>query len=237
MEKIIGINPVMEVLQNKEKTIEKLEIFKGAREEKINKIKTLASKRNIKIFYTDVKRENSQGVVVYISDYDYYVDFGAFLEKIAPLEKSLVLVLDEVQDPRNFGALIRSAEVFGVDGIIIPERNAVRINETVVKTSTGAIEHVDIVKVTNISEALKRLKTLDYWVYGAEGEGSKDYSEEKYPNKTVLVLGSEGNGMRKKVKESCDVLIKIPMYGKINSLNVSVAGGIILAEMVKSIRK
>ena len=237
MEKIIGINPVMEVLQNKEKTIEKLEIFKGAREEKINKIKTLASKRNIKIFYTDVKRENSQGVVVYISDYDYYVDFGAFLEKIAPLEKSLVLVLDEVQDPRNFGALIRSAEVFGVDGIIIPERNAVRINETVVKTSTGAIEHVDIVKVTNISETLKRLKTLDYWVYGAEGEGSKDYSEEKYPNKTVLVLGSEGNGMRKKVKESCDVLIKIPMYGKINSLNVSVAGGIILAEMVKSIRK
>lgn len=237
MEKIIGINPVMEVLQNKEKTIEKLEIFKGAREEKINKIKTLASKRNIKIFYTDVKRENSQGVVVYISDYDYYVDFGAFLEKVAPLEKSLVLVLDEVQDPRNFGALIRSAEVFGVDGIIIPERNAVRINETVVKTSTGAIEHVDIVKVTNISEALKRLKTLDYWVYGAEGEGSKDYSEEKYPNKTVLVLGSEGNGMRKKVKESCDVLIKIPMYGKINSLNVSVAGGIILAEMVKSIRK
>lgn len=237
MEKIIGINPVMEVLQNKEKTIEKLEIFKGAREEKINKIKTLASKRNIKIFYTDVKRENSQGVVVYISDYDYYVDFGAFLEKVAPLDKSLILVLDEVQDPRNFGAIIRSAEVFGVDGIIIPERNAVRINETVVKTSTGAIEHVDIVKVTNISEALKRLKTLDYWVYGAEGEGSKDYSEEKYPNKTVLVLGSEGNGMRKKVKESCDVLIKIPMYGKINSLNVSVAGGIILAEMVKSVRK
>lgn len=237
MEKIIGINPVMEVLQNKEKTIEKLEIFKGAREEKINKIKALASKRNIKIFYTDVKRENSQGVVVYISDYDYYVDFGAFLEKVAPQEKSLILVLDEVQDPRNFGAIIRSAEVFGVDGIIIPERNAVRINETVVKTSTGAIEHVDIVKVTNISEALKRLKTLDYWVYGAEGEGSKDYSEEKYPNKTVLVLGSEGNGMRKKVKESCDVLIKIPMYGKINSLNVSVAGGIILAEMVKSIRK
>lgn len=237
MEKIIGINPVIEVLQNKEKTIEKLEIFKGAREEKINKIKTLASKRNIKVFYTDVKRENSQGVVVYISDYDYYVDFGAFLEKIAPLEKSLVLVLDEVQDPRNFGALIRSAEVFGVNGIIIPERNAVRINETVVKTSTGAIEHVDIVKVTNISEALKRLKTLDYWVYGAEGEGSKDYSEEKYPPKTVLVLGSEGNGMRKKVKENCDVLIKIPMYGKINSLNVSVAGGIILAEMVKSIKK
>lgn len=235
MEKIIGVNPAIEVLQNKEKTIEKVELYKGARDEKINQIKRLASKRNIKIFYTDKKRENSQGVVVMVSDYDYYVDFGAFLEKIAPLEKSLVLILDEVQDPRNFGAIIRSAEVFGVQGIIIPERNAVRINETVVKTSTGAIEHVDIIKVTNISEAIKRLKTLDYWVYGAEGEeGAHDYSQEKYPGRTVLVLGSEGNGMRKKVKESCDILIKIPMKGKINSLNVSVAGGILLAEIAKS---
>ena len=237
MEKIIGINPAVEVLQNMDKTIEKLEIYKGARDEKINQIKKLASKRNIKIFYTDKKRENSQGVVVHVSDYDYYVDFGAFLEKIAPMEKALVLILDEVQDPRNFGALIRSAEVFGVKGIIITERNAVRINETVVKTSTGAIEYVDIIKVTNISEAIKRLKTLDFWVYGAEGEdGAHDYSKEKYPNKTALVLGSEGNGMRKKVKESCDVLIKIPMYGKINSLNVSVAGGIILSEIVKSFK-
>ena len=150
------------------------------------------------------------------------------------MEKSIVLILDEIQDPRNFGALIRSAEVFGVKGIIIPERNAVRVNETVVKTSTGAIEHVDIVKVTNISEALLKLKKLDYWVYGAEGEGSKDYSKEKYPSRTALVLGSEGNGIRKKVKENCDVLIKIPMYGKISSLNVSVAGGIILSEIVKS---
>lgn len=234
MEKIIGINPVMEVLENREKTIEKLEIFKGARDEKINRIKRLASQRNIKIFYTDKKRENSQGVVVYISEYDYYVDFGAFLERIAPLEKALVLILDEIQDPRNFGAIIRSAEVFGVSGIIIPERNSVRINETVVKTSTGAIEHVDIVKVTNISEAIKRLKTLDFWVYGAEGEGSVDYSEVAYPSKTALVLGSEGNGIRKKVKENCDELIKIKMYGKINSLNVSVAGGIILSQIVKS---
>ena len=235
MEKIIGINPAVEVLQNKEKIIEKVELYKGARDEKINLIKKLASKRNIKIFYTDKKRENSQGVVVLVSEYDYYVDFGAFLEKMATKAKSLVLILDEVQDPRNFGAIIRSAEVFGVDGIIIPERNAVRINETVVKTSTGAIEHVDIVKVTNISEAMKRLKTLDYWVYGADGDkNSKDYSKENYPDKVALVLGSEGNGMRKRVKESCDILIKIPMHGKINSLNVSVAGGILLSEIAKT---
>ena len=109
MERIIGVNPVIEVLQNKEKNIEKLEMFKGNKDEKLNKIKKLASERNIKIFYTDKKIENSQGVAVYISEYDYYVEFGEFLEKIAPMEKSIVLILDEIQDPRNFGALIRSA--------------------------------------------------------------------------------------------------------------------------------
>lgn len=232
MERIIGVNPVIEVLQNKEKNIEKLEMFKGNKDEKLNKIKKLASERNIKIFYTDKKIENSQGVAVYISEYDYYVEFGEFLEKIAPMEKSIVLILDEIQDPRNFGALIRSAEVFGVKGIIIPERNAVRINETVVKTSTGAIEYVDIVKVTNISEALLKLKKLDYWVYGAAGEANINYNEEDYPNKIVLVLGNEGSGIRKKVREHCDKLVKIPMYGQINSLNVSVASGILLSRIV-----
>lgn len=235
MERIIGVNPVIEVLQNKEKNIEKIEIFKGNKDEKLNKIRRLASERNIKIFYTEKRIENSQGVAAYISEYDYYVDFGEFLEKIAPMENSIVLVLDEIQDPRNFGALIRSAEVFGVKGIIIPERNAVRINETVVKTSTGAIEYVDIVKVTNISDALNNLKKLGYWIYGAEGDGAKVYYEEKYPDKVVIVLGSEGFGIRKKVKDNCDILIKIPMYGKINSLNVSVAGGILLSEAAKSI--
>ncbi|MGL6115205.1 23S rRNA (guanosine(2251)-2'-O)-methyltransferase RlmB [Cetobacterium sp. SF1] len=236
MEKIIGINPVVELLENKEKNIEKIEIYKGLKEDKLGKLKKLASARNIKLFYTNNKVENSQGVVAFISEYDYYVEYGAFLEKIARDERGIILILDGVQDPRNFGALIRSAEIFGVKGIIIPERNSVKINETVVKTSTGAIEHVDIVKVTNISEAITQLKKLDYWVYGAEGEEkAKNYYEEKYPLKSALVLGSEGEGIRKKVKENCDFLVKIPMHGKINSLNVSVAGGIILSEIAKSI--
>lgn len=238
MQKIIGINPAIEVLQNGDKNIEKVEIYKGMRDEKLNLIKKLASKRNIKIFYTNKKYDNSQGIVVLISDYDYYVDFGAFLERIAKNKKSLVLILDEIQDPRNFGAIIRSAEVFGVDGIIIPERNSVRINETVVKTSTGAIEHVDIVKVTNINDAIQQLKKLGYWIYGADGGvNSTDYKTENYPEKVALILGSEGNGMRKKVRENCDFIIKIPMYGKINSLNVSVAGGILLAEIKDKLEK
>ena len=235
MEKIIGLNPVTEALQNPETNIEKIEIFKGLKDDKIGRIKALASKRNIKIHFTGKRAENSQGVVAFISQYDYYVDLGAFLEKVAKDEKSIVLVLDGVQDPRNFGAIVRSAEIFGVKGIIIPERNSVKINETVVKTSTGAIEHVDIIKVTNISEAIQKLKKLDYWVYGAEGSGEKCYYEEKYPNRTVLVMGGEGAGIRKKVKENCDILVNIPMYGKINSLNVSVAGGILLSEITKKI--
>lgn len=235
MTSIIGVNPVIEVLQNKEREIEKIELFKGLKDEKVKLIKQLASERNIKIYVTDKKRENSQGVEAIVIEHDYYMEMGEFLEKLAKNEKNIVLVLDGIQDPRNFGALIRSAEIFGVRGIIIPERNAVKINETVIKTSTGAIEYVDIVKVTNISDALEKLKKLGFWVYGAEGDGKKYYYEEKYPNQTALVMGSEGAGIRKRVKDTCDVLVKIPMHGKINSLNVSVAGGIILSEISKSI--
>jgi len=232
MEKLIGINPVTEALKNK-KEIEYIEIFKGTNEETVKEIKNLASKLNIKIKKAEKREENSQGVVAYVNDYDYYLEFNAFLEKVALEEKSLILALDGIQDPRNFGALIRSAESFGVSGIIIPERRSVKINETVIKTSTGAIEHVPIIKVTNLNRALESLKKVGCWVYGAEADGNKFYNEEKYPNKSVLVLGSEGFGIKQKVKEQCDILVKIPLKGKINSLNVSVAGGILLAEMSK----
>ena len=233
MERVIGINPVLEVLQNREKTIEKLEVYKGVRGEVLQKIQRLASERNIKIFYTNKKIENSQGFCIFLTDYDYYREFDEILENMARKSQSIILILDEIQDPRNFGALIRSAEVFGVDAIIIPERNSVRINETVVKTSTGAIEYVPIVKVTNLSNTIEKLKKIDYWVYGAAGEAESSSAEEQYPQKVVLVLGNEGTGIRKKVREYCDKLIKIPMRGKINSLNVSVAGGILLSEIAK----
>ena len=232
MERIIGVNAVTEALLNKEKNIEKLELFNGLKGETVQKLKDLASKRNIKIFYTGKKIENSQGVAVYISNFEYYKEFDEVYENLARKDKSLILILDEIQDPRNFGAIIRSAEVFKVDLIIIPERNSVRINETVVKTSTGAIEYVDIVKVTNLSDTINKLRKLDYWVYGAAGEATMNYNEESYPDKVALVLGNEGRGIRKKVREHCDKLIKIPMYGKINSLNVSVATGILLSRIV-----
>ena len=233
MEKIIGINAVNEAIESNA-NIEYIEIFTGVRPEQVAKLKVKASKKNIIVKDGKKKIENSQGVVAYISDYDYYITFKEFLESAVKEKNSTVLILDGVQDPRNFGALIRSAEIFGVKGIIIPERNSVKINETVVKTSTGAIEHVSIIKVKNIAEAIDQLKKYDFWIYGAEGSAKKYYHEENYTAKTALVLGSEGFGIRKKVREHCDILIKIPMKGKINSLNVSVAGGILLSEISKN---
>lgn len=234
MERIIGVNAVTEALLNKEKNIEKLELYKGLKEETTRKIKELASKRNIKIFYTGKKIENSQGVAVYVSKHDYYLEQQVVFDELTRKDKSIVLILDEIQDPRNFGAIIRSAEAFKVDLIIIPERNSVRINETVVKTSTGAIEYVAITKVTNLSDTINKLKKMGYWVYGAAGEATLNYNLESYPDKIALVLGNEGNGIRKKVREHCDKLIKIPMHGKINSLNVSVAAGILLSRFTNS---
>ena len=232
MEKIVGINPVYEALREK-KDFVKLEIYKGVRKEKISGILSLAKSKGVKVEYKEKREENSQGVVLFVNDYEYYMEFGEFMESLIKEEKSTVLVLDGVQDPRNFGAIIRSAETFGVKGIIIPERNSVKINETVIKTSTGAIERVRIIPVTNLTNAIKELKKIDFWVYGAEASGKVVYHKEKYPDKTCLILGSEGKGIRKKLKENCDILLNIPMFGKINSLNVSVAGGILLAEISK----
>lgn len=120
------------------------------------------------------------------------------MEKVLAKQRSIVLVLDQIQDPRNFGAIIRSAECFGVDGIIIQDRNSVSVTETVVKSSTGAIEHVDIIKVTNVSDSMDKLKKYGYFIYGAEADGETEYYNEPFPEKLCLVLGSEGKGMRKK---------------------------------------
>ena len=159
MEKIIGINPVLEVLKS-EKNVEKIEVYKRIKKDTIKGILNLASKRNIKIFYTDKRIENSQGVTALVSEFDYYMDLSDFLGKVLAKDKSIVVILDQIQDPRNFGAIIRSAECFGADGIVIQDRNNVKVTETVVKSSTGAIEHVDIVKVTNISDKTSIMRKI-----------------------------------------------------------------------------
>ncbi len=230
MEKIIGINPTIEALKSN-KNIEKLEIFSGIKKEAIKDILKLASSKNIKIFYTNKRENNTQGVVAYITEYDYYVTAEELLEKELQKEKSILVILDQIQDSRNFGAIIRSCECFGVAGIIIQNRNNVKVTDTVVKASVGAIEYVDIAQVTNISDTIDKLKKYGYFVYSTQADGQYHYQQVEYPNKVAIVLGNEGNGIRKKVREHCDTSLKIHLNGKINSLNVSVACGILLAKI------
>ena len=168
---------------------------------------------------------NHQGVVIDAFDYDYY--------NINDIDGDFVLILDHLEDPHNFGAIIRSCEAFGVDAIIIPNDRSVDITGTVVKASVGTIEKVKIIKVTNLNNTIKKLKDYGYWVVGTDMEGTV-YTDIDYKMKTALIIGNEGKGISRLVSENCDYLAKIPMSGTVNSLNASVACGIFLAEINRS---
>ena len=168
----------------------------------------------------DKMLKNNQGIIIDILDYEYKT-----LDEIQ--NDNLVLMLDHLEDPHNFGAIIRSCEARGVKNIIIPKDRSVQVNETVIKTSTGAIERVNIIMVSNLVNAINKLKDKGYFIYAAEADG-KDYRKVDYANKVCLIIGSEGFGISKIVKDNSDEIISIPMKGKVNSLNASVSAGILL---------
>lgn len=167
-------------------------------------------------------KENHQGVVIEIYDYDYY--------KYEDIEGNFIIVLDHLEDPHNFGAIIRSAVGAGVKTIIIPKDRCVKVTDTVVKTSAGMINHIKIVMVNNIVETLKKLQKEGFFVYSADMYG-ENYKKVSYNDKKVLVIGNEGKGISRLVKEKCDLLVKIPIDDKCESLNASVAAGILMYEM------
>ena len=167
--------------------------------------------------------KNHQGVIVDIYDYEYK-DINECLND------EFVVILDHLEDPHNFGAIIRTCECAGIKHIIIPKDRSVRVNETVIKVSSGAISHVDIIMVSNLSNAINKLKDNGFFVYGADMDG-EDYREVDYTGKKVLVIGNEGNGISRIVSENCDEIISIPMKGQINSLNASVSAGILIYGM------
>jgi len=164
--------------------------------------------------------ENHQGIIIDMHEYEY-----GTINDIE--DDNLVLILDHLEDPHNFGAIIRSAEARGVKNIIIPKDRSVSVNETVMKTSSGALSHVNVIMVTNLVNAMNTLKDKGYFLYGAEADG-EDYRKVDYASKVALVIGSEGNGIGRLVKENCDMIVSIPMQGETNSLNASVAAGILL---------
>jgi len=232
---IYGVLPVLEALRAEGRRIDKVLIADGAREHRLAEITEICRSRSIA--WNRVPRDafakhlepgvNHQGVIAFAAA-AAYATTDDILDTAA--EPALLLVLDGVEDPRNLGAILRTAECAGADGIIIPERRAVGLNDTVAKSSAGAIEFAKVAKTANLNRFIEELKSRDMWVVGTSGDAGMDYTEWDWTRPTALVLGAEGSGLHRLVAENCDVLVKIPMYGKIDSLNVSVAAGVVLFE-------
>ncbi len=240
---IFGVLPVLEILRANSRRIEKIMIAEGSREKRISEIWQLAKENGVQLQkiprenlsrYTE-EGANHQGVIAIVASADY-TDADELLEKIAAKENSLTLILDGVEDPRNLGAILRVAECSGADGVFIPEHRAVGLTETVVKTAAGATEYIKIAKVKNLNRLIEELKSHNIWVVGTSAEAETDYTEWDWSQSSALVLGSEGKGLHRLVAENCDMLVKIPMRGKIESLNVSVACGVILFEAIRQRR-
>ena len=179
------------------------------------------------------KTENHQGVIAIVPPFNYCEVDDILNFAKAKKEALFILILDGIEDPHNLGSIIRTAETAGVHGIIIPKRRACNVNSTVYKISSGAVEHMLIARVNNITDTIKYLKENDVWIYGTDMEGETLYYNQDYKSACGIVIGSEGFGMSRLVKENCDVLVKIPMKGKITSLNASVSAGIAMYEVVK----
>jgi 23S rRNA (guanosine2251-2'-O)-methyltransferase len=175
---------------------------------------------------------NHQGIVAFIASAEY-ADADALLEEITAKENSLTIILDGVEDPRNLGAILRTVECAGADGVFIPERRAVGLTETVAKSSAGATEYVRVAKVGNLNRLIEELKSNNIWVVGTSGDAEMNYTDWDWTRSSALVLGGEGKGLHRLTAEKCDALVKIPMLGRIESLNVSVAAGVILFEAIR----
>lgn len=236
---IIGRNAVIEALKS-DRTIECVYVSKGDLEGSIKVALGLAKDRGVVIKEADRRkldtmcdRLNHQGIVARVTPFKY-CEVNDILEDAKRKEQQpFIVILDEIEDPHNLGSIIRTAELCGVHGIIIPKRRNVGVTSTVYKCSAGAIEHMKIAKVTNINATIDMLKGQGIWIYGADIDG-KDYSyNTDFSGPCALIIGSEGKGISNLTLKKCDLLVKIPMIGKINSLNASVAGGIMMYEVLK----
>jgi 23S rRNA (guanosine2251-2'-O)-methyltransferase len=232
--------PVLESLRAGSRRIEKIFAAEGAHEKRLHEILDLARQAGIpfqKIPRAALQKfvepgANHQGVVAFTAAAEYF-DADKLIEEIASRENPLAVILDGVEDPRNLGAILRTVECAGADGVFIPERRAVGLTEAVAKSSAGATEYVKVAKVGNVNRLIDELKENNIWVVGASGEAKIVYTEWDWTRKCALVLGGEGKGLHRLTAEKCDVLVKIPLLGQIESLNVSVAAGVILYEAVR----
>ena len=238
-DQIEGRNAVLELLES-DKDINKIYITKGELKGSINKIIAIANEKKVIIVQKDKKQmdmmaqsENYQGVIAVVPPYEY-----SEVEDILELAKErnedpFILILDGIEDTHNLGAIIRTAETAGVHGIIIPKRRAAQVNSTVSKVASGALEYMKIARVNNITDTISKLKDKGVWICGTAIDADKFYYDQNLTGPLAIVLGNEGKGISDLVKRNCDFLVKIPMKGKVTSLNASVSTGIIVYEAVK----
>lgn len=228
---IYGRNPVKEAIKaNRAKLVYLANSFSHP------EILSLINESHIKVIQTTNKELDiscpgvHQGIAAEVKDYEYS-SLEEILKKANNVANPIILILDGINDPHNLGAILRSADVFGVSGILLPKHNQVPLTATVAKTSAGAINYVPVALVGNLNQTIDKLKQEGYWVVSTDGSGTINYQDLKYDFKVALVIGSEGEGVSKLVLKNSDYIIKIPQFGHVNSLNASVATGIVLAKI------
>ena len=238
-EQIVGRNPVMEALRSGARQIEKILIVQGSEHSRLRQIIAAADRKGIPYqrcprHHLDRLHPNHQGVIAYISEFRY-TELSTLLKKIGNKKDvpAILIMLDQVQDPRNLGAILRTANATDTDGVLIPKNNAAEITAAVHKASAGSTEWTPITKVTNLAQTIEKLKSVGVWVVGTAEEAELTYTAADFTVPLCIVLGNEGEGIRRLVKQKCDYLVHLPMLGQIRSLNVSVTAGVLLYEALR----
>lgn len=241
MEVIFGINPVLEALKSRNGMIRKIVIAKGRGGEILHKIINLAEYAHVQVEFRErgyldkqTGQKNHQGVIGVRETFTYVTVDDVIANRHVGFDSNLILVLDGITDPQNLGSLIRTAHCCGVNGVIIPENRSATVTGAVIKASAGAACHTPVSKVASLVNAIEYLKEKGFWIYGTDPSSSNKVSTFDYRGHIGLVMGSEGRGMRPLIKKKCDFLLSVPVMGKIDSLNVSVAAGIVFYDILKA---
>lgn len=236
---LVGRNAVLEAIRSG-RSINRLLLLEGEHGGSMREIEALAKERHLLVQYVARAKIDTvalgyrhQGVLAYVAPVAYVALDDILRRAEEAQEPPFLLVLDELEDPHNLGALLRTADAAHVHGVLIPKRRSVPLNATVAKTSAGAIEYVPVARIGNVAQTLRELKERGLWVVGADMEGDEEYTQANLTGPLAVVVGSEGKGMSRLTKEHCDFLVRLPMYGKLNSLNASVAGSILLYEVLR----
>lgn len=238
-DKIVGRNPVIEALRSGARQIEKIWIVQGNEHKRLHEIINAAKRKGIPYqrcprHQLDRMHPNHQGVIAYISEFQY-ADLSSLLKNIQNKKDIpvVLIMLDQIHDPRNFGAILRTANATNTDGVLIPKNNSVEITTAVHKAAAGSTEYTPIIKVTNLAQTIEKLKSVGIWVVGTAEDAEMQYTDADFTVPTCIVLGNEGHGIRRLVKQKCDYLVHLPMLGQITSLNVSVTAGVLLYEVLR----